>query len=68
MFVVLEIQKSENSLSVLHFEYTDRGTAENKYHTVLAAAATSSVPIHSAVMLNEYGMIVKNEYYEHTAE
>lgn len=67
MFIVLEIQKQENNVSLLHFEYSDRETAENKYHTILAYAAVSTLPVHAAIMMNEMGMVIRSEYYEHEA-
>lgn len=65
MYIVLEIQSTGNTSSVLSFTFEDGAEAENKYHTILAYAAKSSVPIHSAVMLNEMGTYIKNEYYLH---
>ena len=39
--------------------------AESVYHTVLAAAAISSVPVHAASLLNEQGTCLKREFYIH---
>ena len=64
-YIVLEIQATTDNTSVLHNVYADRETAENKYHTILAFASTSSVPKHSAVMLNERGVWIKGETYTH---
>lgn len=68
MFIVLEIQGQKENASVLHNSYMDSATAENRYHTILAAAAQSNVPVHSAVMLNEMGTMLKSEYYTHYTE
>lgn len=74
MFIVLEIQKqidtqtTEETASVVSFIYSDRSTAENKYHTVLAYAAVSSVPVHSAIMIDEFGTVIKIESYTHDTE
>lgn len=64
-YIVLEIQATMDNTSILHNIYEDRATAENKYHTILAFASTSSVPMHSAVMMNERGVWIKNETYTH---
>ena len=47
--------------------YADRNTAEQKYHTVLAAAAVSALPCHAAAMLTEKGQLVRAEHYVHVA-
>ena len=68
LYIVVEIQAQGDTASTLTNVYTDRKTAENKYHTVLAAAAVSNVPIHSATMMNELGFVIKSEYYKHEVE
>lgn len=66
MYIVLEIQKNEQGkVSVLPFTYEDSATAENKYHTILAYAAVSTVPVHTVAMMNEMAVVLKYEYYEH---
>lgn len=67
MFIVMEIQKG-NTASTIVNTYDTRNEAENKYHTVLAYAAVSNVPKHSAVLLNEDGTYIKSECFEHEVE
>lgn len=67
MYIVIEIQTDKTS-AVLATAYADRFDAESKYHTILASAAKSSVPIHSASMLTEDGMLIKNDSYNHREE
>lgn len=64
MFIVLEIQNT----AALVNSYNTRNEAENKYHTILAYAAISSVEKHAAVMLTNDGGFIKSEYFEHEAE
>lgn len=66
MFIVIEIQ-TDATVSVLPFAFTDRQQAEAKYHQLLGVAAVSSVPKHGAVMLNDAGLFLKSECYEHPA-
>jgi len=66
MYIVMEIQKS-NSASTIVNVYDTLNEAENKYHTILAYAAISNVPKHSAVLLTEEGDYIKHECFEHTA-
>lgn len=66
MFIVMEIQKDVTAATLVS-TYDTRNEAENKYHTVLAYAAVSSLPKHSAVMLTEEGEYIKSECFEHEA-
>lgn len=64
MYIVIEIQAGD-SVATLVNSYEDKNLAEQKYHQVLAAAAVSAVPKHSAVMLTDEGDRLKNECYIH---
>lgn len=68
MYLVIEIQKTGATIAQIVNTYADRNTAEQKYHTVLAAAAVSSVDIHSAVLMFHDGTVFKKESYDHTIE
>ncbi len=66
MFLVIEIQKhSDSQLIPTLTTWATKEEAENKYHTVLSYAAVSEVPIHSAVVLDETGCILRNKSYNH---
>ena len=66
MFIVIELQTiNESQVANIVNAYTDQKVAEQKYHTILAAAAVSSLPCHAAVMLDEKGRMIKSEYYTH---
>lgn len=67
MFIVTELQTSGETTAVLNAVFTDRNLAEQQYHTILASAAVSTVPIHAASIFNELGQTIKNEYYYHPA-
>lgn len=64
MYIVLEIQTT-STVATLVNAYEDRNQAESKYHQILTAAALSSVPKHSAVLMNDVGQTIKNETYIH---
>lgn len=64
MYIVVEIQTS-TTVATLVNSYEDRNQAESKYHQILTAAALSSVPKHSAVLMNDVGQTIKNETYIH---
>ena len=65
MYTVIEIQKNSGVLSVLHYEYADKNTAEQKYHEILSYAAVSTIERHSAALLSESGRELRYESYEH---
>lgn len=71
-FYVVEVQKSEDT----HFAYlvheasdenleTAKMKAESAYHQVLAAAAISNLPAHSAIMFSSEGTPIMNQCYHH---
>ena len=64
MYIVLEIQTS-TTVATLVNSYEDRNQAESKYHQILTAAALSSVPKHSAVLMDDEGRTIKSETYIH---
>lgn len=64
-YIIVEIQTTGGSSAVLKQVKGNINEAEQAYHTVLAAAAVSSVETHSAAMLNERGQLVKYECFVH---
>lgn len=67
-YIVIEIQKAANgTVSTLVTQYNDRHQAEAKYHTILAAAAVSSLPVHGAVILTEMGEMLASTMYRANA-
>lgn len=69
MYIVIELQTdASGGVGNLVYKYDSRDEAENKYHSILAAAAISSLPVHAAVMLTNAGTLVRSEYYMHGGE
>lgn len=66
-YIVIEIQTLGETISTLNFQFDTLFEAEAKYHSILAAAAVSALPMHSAALLTNAGTLVKSEYYDHTA-
>lgn len=65
MFVVMELQQQQNALHPLVSVHTSLAEAESKYHTVLAYAAVSAIPVHAAALLGSAGNVIKSECYRH---
>ena len=65
-YLVVEMQKqTDGSMAHIETAFTDRNTAEQKYHEVLSYAAVSTIPIHTAVILSDEGNLIKKETYRH---
>lgn len=67
MFIVIEIQKTDK-ISTLVYAFDNRNDAESKYYSILAVAAVSKVPMHSAVILTDSGKELMHNSYEHEEE
>ena len=58
-YVVVEIQtNTDGTIGALVTPKADYYEAESTYHTVLAAAALSALPVHTAVLLDNQGGVL----------
>ena len=64
-YLVIEIQKAvDGTIAVPPVAtYDNLFDALSKYHTVLAAAAISEVPVHTCVILNDVGQEIRMDSY-----
>lgn len=68
-YLVLELQtNTDNTMGSQVTSFDDLAHAEAKYHTVLAAAALSTKPIHSAILMTNQGYVQEAKCYEHNVE
>lgn len=66
-YIVIEIQVSEQgTAATIVTAYADYWTAQQKYHTILAAAAVSALPIHTAMIVSPYGDTITKQSYNRT--
>ena len=66
MFIVIELQKNRDGhVANIVTEHATQAEAESKYHSVLAAAAVSELPIHSAVLVSEEGFPLMHQCFRH---
>ena len=65
MFIVIEMQTTDGTTTILTDTFTDEALANQKYYTILSFAAVSTVDIHSACIMNEYCGVLKNETFIH---
>ncbi len=68
-YLVIEVQKFDSGAITSPVTAHDTLNGANaKYHQVLASAAVSSLPVHSAAIITEEGAFVKGECFTHEAE
>lgn len=69
MYIVIELQTdASGGVGNLVYKYDSLNEAEAKYHSILAAAAVSALPVHAAAILTNAGTLVRSEYYMHGGE
>ena len=68
MYIVIELQTNNGKTANIVNAYDDLNTTYNKFHTILAAAAVSSVEVHTAVILNEVGNTIASGHFAHAKE
>ena len=68
MYIVIEIQLNNGTVSTLTYQYDNINAAYAKYHSILAAAAVSTIDTHSAVILSETGHTIANASFTHPKE
>ena len=65
-YTVIEMQTTADGVtSIINTTYTDYNTACNKYYTIMAAAATSTVYSHVGMIVRSDGAVLKVEHFEH---
>lgn len=64
MYIVTELQTNGETTAVLNYTYTDKNVALQQYHTILAAAAVSQVEVHTAMIINEIGLVEYRESFD----
>lgn len=68
-FVVIEFQTFDTgAMSTPAWAYDERNKAEAKYHSVLAGAAVSSLPMHACALMQSDGRLLACGSYEHLPE
>ena len=68
MYITIELQSTPTSIAHLETVTDTLPQAEQVYHTILSAAAVSEVPIHSAVLMDSSGYVLKQDTYVHSQE
>lgn len=65
-FITVELQKNaDGSFGNIVKPFETQNEAESNYYAILANAAISAVPVHSAVLLSEEGFPLMHQCYKH---
>lgn len=66
MYIVIELQKNADGVvSNIVTSYNTLSEAQSAYYSVLASAAISNVPVHSAIIVSEEGFPVEHKCFKH---
>ena len=66
MYIVIEIQtNSSGAVGNFVWAFATENEAFAKYHSVLASAAVSYLPVHSCVILRNDGVQIAGQAYTH---
>ncbi len=66
-YVAIELKvKQDGTFEVSTYKKDNKNDAEKAFHSILSGAATSEHPSHAAIVLNEFGNVVRQpECYKH---
>ena len=66
MYIIQEIQTTNGSTALLPaIVKADRNEADSAFHSILASAAISNVGVHTVLLYDEHGNVLRREFYEH---
>ena len=66
-FIVVEIQtNADGSVGILTEDKDERNIAESVWHSKMASAAISKVPVHTVLLVKSNGAVLLNGTYDHT--
>jgi len=69
MYIVIEMQTmADGSVGNFVWSFQTRDEAFAKYFSVLSAAAVSSLPVHSAAILDNFARQIAGQPFEHEVE
>lgn len=67
LYIVTEIQSTGETSAEIVTKHATRNEADSKFFQVLAAAAVSAVPIHTATLCTDEGCWLESRCYKHPA-
>lgn len=68
-YIVLEMQtNADGTVGTLLTSYDKLNEAESKFFSILSAAALSTLPVHTAMLLTNNGTMLRVETFSHEVE
>lgn len=69
MYVAIEIKtKDDGTMEVSTFKKTTKAEGLKAFHSIMSSAAVSTYPVHTGVLLDEYGNVLRRESYKPEVE
>ena len=66
MYIIIELQTTGNQTGSIIQTKETKDEAMSTYHSILAAAAISSVEYHTAIVMDKEGKYIARECYMHS--
>ena len=69
MYVAVEMKtKVDGTMEVGTFKKETKEQGLQAFHSIMASAAVSTHPVHTGILLDEFGNTVRKETYKHGTE
>lgn len=68
MYYIIELQTTNGTPAHIVQTASTRNEAMSKYHQVLASAAISQVDVHACTIIDDHGISIAREFYDHNEE
>lgn len=66
--VVTELQTFDTgAVQTLNYAYDNENSALAKFHSILASAAVSALPVHACIVYTNDGTLLRSECFKHEA-
>ena len=65
MYTVIELQTNGGVTTPLTTVFDDENLAYQKFYQILSFVVVSDVEIHTAMVINEYGAVLRSDTYSH---
>lgn len=67
-YLVIELQTNKGTTANIVKQYSTLQQAESAFYSVCASAVISTVEVHSVIIIDETGFVMKNEVFKHISE
>lgn len=65
MYIVVELQTTNGVTTSITEAYESEALAYQKFYQILSFAVVSEVDVHSALVLNQYGAVLRTDTFTH---